>query len=231
MLVRLRRLGQSVLPLHDKARDRVLPTSVYTPSGAGSAPLIVFCHGMWGHPRKFTWLLAHWQAAGFAVAAPAFPRTSDENAPRSTLAEVVNQPADVRWVVDQLLERAIGDPNHVGVGGFSLGAETALAVGLHPRYCDERIQAVVAMAGALFHPDFASDALRRLPLLLVHGAEDTKRGRLRAARRTYAIANEPKQFVTIEGAGHGICEDDDPRPYAVRVAEVTTDFWNRYLRA
>ena len=54
--------------------------------------------------------------------------------------------------------------------------------------------------------------------------------RLRGAQRTFAIASEPKQFVTIEGAGHGICEDDDPRPYAVRVAEVTTAFWNRHLQ-
>ena len=142
----------------------------------------------WGHPRKFSWLLGQWEAAGFAVAAPAFPRTSDDDAPQSALAEVVNQPADVCFVVDRLLEREIGDPNHVGVGGYSLGAETALAVGLHPRYSDERIRAVVAIAGAVFHPDFAADALRRLPLLLVHGVEDTKRGRLREAQRTYAGA-------------------------------------------
>jgi fermentation-respiration switch protein FrsA (DUF1100 family) len=106
--------------------------------------------------------------------------------------------------------------------------ETALAVGLHPRFADERIRAAVALVGALFHPDFAADVLRPLPLLLVHGTEDEER-RLRESRAVYESAQEPKELVTIEGAQHGICQDDDPRPYAERVAVLTTAFWNRYL--
>ena len=184
---------------------------------------------MWGHPRRFTWLFGRWADAGYAVAAPAFPRTSDPAAPPAALAEVVDQPADVSFVLDELLARGIGDPARIGVGGFSLGAETALAVALHPRYADERIRAVVAIAGALFHPDFAAETLRPLPLLLVHGAEDTN-GRLDEARRTFAAAHEPKKLVTIDGAGHGICQDDDPRRDAARVAEVATAFWDRHLR-
>jgi len=224
-------MGPTVLRLYDDARDRSLPTTVYAPtSGARKSPLIVFGHGMWGHPRKFTWLFGRWADAGYAVAAPAFPRTSKEDAPRSVLADVVNQPADVSFVLDELLSREIGDAKRVGVGGYSLGAETALAVGLHPRYGDGRVQAVVAIAGALFDPDFAADMLRPLPLLLIHGAEDTKRGRLCEALKTYAAAQEPKQFVPIERAGHGICEDDDPRAYAARVADVSTAFWDRYLK-
>lgn len=222
----------TVLRLYDQARDRLLPTTVYPPAPGTKSPppLIVFGHGMWGHPRKFTWLLGRWAHAGYAVAAPAFPRTSDEAAPRSQLADVVNQPADVSFVLDQLLARELGDAERIGVGGYSLGAETALAVALHPRYGDERIRAVVAISGALFHPDFAADALRPLPLLLVHGADDTKRSRLQEALKTYEAAQEPKQLVTIEGAGHGICQDDGHRPYVARVAEVTTTFWERYLR-
>ena len=224
------RMATTVLRLYDDARDRLLPTTVYVPaSGAQKSPLIVFGHGMWGHPRKFTWLFGQWAAAGYAVAAPAFPVTSDEDAPQSALAEVVNQPADVSFVLDQLLAREIGDAKRVGVGGYSLGAETALVVGLHPRYGDGRVRAVVAIAGALFHPEFAADMLRPLPLLLIHGAEDTKRGRLREALKAYAAAHEPKQLVRIERAGHGICEDDHPRPYAARVAEVSTAFWDRHL--
>jgi dienelactone hydrolase len=224
-------MGATLLRIYDDARDRLLPTTVYLPaSGARKSPLIVFGHGMRGHPRKFTWLFGRWADAGYAVAAPAFPRTSDEDAPQSVLAEVVNQPADVSFVVDQLLAREIGDAGRVGVAGYSLGGETALAVGLHPRYGDGRIRAVVAIAGALFHPDFAAGTLRSLPLLLIHGAEDTKRGRLREALKTYATASEPKQLVMIEHAGHGICEDDDPRPYVARVAEVSAAFWDNYLR-
>ena len=114
---------------------------------------------MWGHPRKFTRLFARWADAGYVVAAPAFPHTNDETPPPYLFEDVVNQPGDVSFVLGELLARGLGDGERVGVGGYSLGAETALAVGLHPRYADPRVRAVVAVAGALFHPDFAGDVL------------------------------------------------------------------------
>jgi dienelactone hydrolase len=221
-------VAPTVIPLRDEARGRELQTTVYVPSSGPIAPLIVFGHGMWGHPRKFTRLFARWADAGFVVAAPAFPHTSDESPPPYLIEDVVNQPADVSFVLDELLAR-VSATARVGVGGYSLGAETALTVGLHPRYADPRVRAVVAVAGALVHPDFAGDVLRPLPLLLVHGAEDTKKDRLRAALKTYEAAQEPKELVTIDGAGHGICQDDG-QPHATRVAELTTAFWNRHLR-
>ncbi|HEV3486329.1 MAG TPA: hypothetical protein VG106_13040, partial [Vicinamibacterales bacterium] len=107
---------------------------MYVPESGPVAPLIVFGHGMWGHPRKFTRLFARWAGAGYVVAAPAFPHTNDENTPPYLIDDVVNQPADVSFVLDELLARGLGDAERVGVGGFSLGAETALAVGLHPRF-------------------------------------------------------------------------------------------------
>lgn len=223
-------MAPTVLPLHDEARGRPLPTTVYIPESGTSAPLIVFGHGMWGHPRKFTRLFARWADSGYVVAAPAFPHTNDENPPPYLFEDVVNQPADVSFVLGELLARGLGDGERVGVGGYSLGAETALAVGLHPRYADPRVRAVVAVAGGLFHPDFAADVLRPLPLLLIHGTEDTKKDRLREALKVYEAAQGPKDFVTIEGAGHGICQDDG-QPHAARVAELTTAFWNRYLRS
>jgi dienelactone hydrolase len=185
---------------------------------------------MWGHPRKFMRLFSRWLEAGYVAAAPAFPHTNDENPPPYLIEDVVNQPADVSFVLDELLARGLGDAcAGIGVGGYSLGAETALAVGLHPRFADSRVRAVVALVGALFHPEFAADALRPLPLLIVHGTEDRER-RVRESLKVYEAAQEPKQLVTIEGAGHGLCQDDDPPAYVARVAELTTDFWDRYLR-
>lgn len=222
-------MASTVVPLHDEARGRPLPTTVYVPESGPRAPLIVFGHGMWGHPGKFTRLFGRWRDSGYVVAAPAFPYTSDENAPRHLNEQVANQPADVRFVLDELLARGLGDEERVGVGGFSLGAETALATGLHPRHADLRFRAVLAIAGGLVHPDFAGDALRPLPLLFVHGEEDRRNGRLEEALRVYESAHEPKELVTIRGGRHGICQDDDPRPHVDRVADLTTAFWDRYL--
>jgi dienelactone hydrolase len=223
-------MATTMVPLHDEARGRPLPTTVHVPVSGPGAPLILFCHGMWGSPGKFTSLFGRWVDAGYVVAAPAFPYTSDESAPRHLNEQVANQPADVRFVVGELLARGLGDPERVGVGGFSLGAETALAVALHPRYVDPRFRAVLAIAGALFHPDFGGDELRPLPLLFLHGEEDRKNGRLEEARRVYEAAREPKEFVTIAGGRHGICQDDDPRAHVARIAALTTAFWDRYLR-
>ena len=217
----------TILSLHDEARGRPLPTTVYVPASGPSSPLLVFGHGIWGHPRKFTRLLARWAGAGYVVAAPAFPHTSDENPPPYLREDVVNQPADVSFVLDELLTLGLGDPDRIGVGGYSLGAATALAVGLHPAFADPRIRAVVSVAGGLFHHAcFAPAALRPRPLLLVHGTDDKGYDEV---VELFAAAQEPKELVPIEGAGHDICQDDG-EPYASRVAELTTAFWDRHLR-
>jgi dienelactone hydrolase len=217
-----------VLSLIDRARDRSLLTTVYVPEAGRSRPLIIFAHGIWGHPRKFTRLFALWAASGYLVAAPAFPHTSDENPPPYLREDVANQPADVSFVLDELLALGFGDEERVGVAGFSLGAATAMAVGLLPRFADPRLRAVAAVAGGLFHhPEFVRDTLLPLPLLLVHGTEDKG---YQETLELYEAAQEPKELVTIEGGGHNICQDDG-QPHATRVAELTTAFWDRYLRS
>lgn len=218
----------ALLHLVDSVRERALPTTLHVPASGADAPLVVFCHGFWGHPRKFTRLFGRWADAGYVVAAPAFPHTSDANPPPYLIEDVVNQPADVSFLIDELLARGVGNQSRVAVGGFSLGAETALAVGLHPRYADDRVRAVSAIAGSLHHREFATDLLRPLPLLLVHGADDTSVPYAEAAA-VYDAAHEPKELVTLEHIGHHICEDGASR--AAHVADLTTAFWDRHLRA
>ena len=89
-----------------------------------------------------------------------------------------------------------------------------------PSAADDRVRAGVG-------GERAADRLLPLPLLLVHGTDDKGYGE---ALQLYNAAQEPKQLVTIQGAGHGICQDNDARPHAVRVAELTTAFWDRHLR-
>jgi hypothetical protein len=116
-------MAPTVLPLHDQARGRLLPTTVYVPESGTSAPLIVFGHGMWGHPRKFRRLFARWVEAGYLVAAPAFPHTNDENqafsrvglggmsAPAKVLAAIIVLGAGVFAVVAFALASVSDDPS------------------------------------------------------------------------------------------------------------------------
>lgn len=84
--------------------DRTLVTTIRFPETGGPYPLIVLAHGFNGHPRKFTELTEAWAKAGYVVAAPAFPLTNDELVVPRVVADYKNQPADVSFVVDQLLE-------------------------------------------------------------------------------------------------------------------------------
>src|SRR4051812_28537771 len=97
----------SVLELVDRSRptgagsatpwrpERPLATTVYQPAAAGAYPLIVFAHGLTGHPDKFTRLLSAWSSAGFVVAAPAFPLTNGEvPGAEDNWTDVSEQPAD-----------------------------------------------------------------------------------------------------------------------------------------
>ena len=104
-------------------------TTIYRPNGAGPFPLIMFSHGLSGHPDKFTKLFSVWADAGFAIAAPAFPLTNDHVAnSNSNVADVAQQPGDVSFVLDKVLalDRQPGsrlfhaiDEHRIGAGGLS----------------------------------------------------------------------------------------------------------------
>ncbi len=218
-----------VVPLVDRARGRDLPTTLYLPPG-GPAPLVVFAHGWFGHPRKFTRLFRAWADAGIAVAAPAFPRTNDESPLRLDRDDVVNQPRDISFVIDELLRdeslRGRLDLERIGVGGYSLGAETALAVAFDDAHRDARIRAVGSLAGG-FGPVFGGPwDIRETPLLVVHGRRDPGIP-FAEARRVYDAAHGPKLFLAFDDEGHDVCQDrsgvlDD-------VVAATTAFWQLYL--
>lgn len=111
--------------------DRTLVTEVYVPDTPGPRPLIVFSHGLFGHPDKFTHLLQAWAAAGYVVVAPAFPLTNDR-VPGATAnaRDLWQQPGDVSYVLDRVLA-ANDDPGDL----------------LHDRIDPERIGAGACRSG------------------------------------------------------------------------------------
>ena len=70
-------------------------------AAAGPFPVVVYSHGLRSLPALHAGLTTRWAAAGFVVAAPAYPHTP-RDAARFTRADVRNQPADAwrlvhRW--------------------------------------------------------------------------------------------------------------------------------------
>jgi predicted dienelactone hydrolase len=219
----------------DQDRDRTLVTTIHAPVGAPPVPLIAFSHGYDGHPRKFSQLFTAWAEAGYVVAAPAFPLTNDEAPGPSIVSDVANQPADVRFVIDEVLalnddpDDALSetiDPNHIGAAGLSLGGWTTYGISYNSCCRDERIDAVITMSAIFGGFDGGVYDVSGLPLMIIYGTADPIAA---GSPDMYVEAAPPKYLVTITGGTHAAPFEDDPAPADDAVRSMTIDFWNAYL--
>lgn len=185
----------------------------------GPFPLVVFSHGSGiSSPVRYELVLREWAAAGFVVAAPKHPLSSTSLP--DAAADVVNQPADVSFVIDQMLRlNADGaspfgrliDPGRLAVAGHSLGALTALAVGFNACCADSRLKAGIVLAGGLYgFPDDGWFRGIRTPILVVHG-DDDRIVRIAEGQRVFEQAPPPKAMLTVFGGDHN-------RPYGGSLA-------------
>jgi dienelactone hydrolase len=212
------------------APTRTLVTTIHYPRGDGPFPLIVLAHGLTGHPSKFTELTTGWASAGFVVAAPTFPLTSNES-PVEVIADYNNQPGDLSFVIDEVIERSDDDDgplaglvagDRVGVAGLSLGGATVYGIAFNSCCRDDRVDAALVMAGMLlaFEGEFEWP---EVPLLVIAGNADN------SGRDPYAMASSPKYLWTFERALHSAPFEDTDDPGDELVVTVTVDFWNGYL--
>lgn len=182
----------------------------------GPYPLFVWMHGFDADPQYFESYLQAWAAAGYVVAAPTFPGTTDQAGSNAKFDDYVNQPADVTAVLDSLLTSARSpgnvldgmiDASLVAVGGHSLGAVTA--EGLTEESCcvDARVVAAIRISYG-DEPFPGSHFLgRSLPQLFIHGDRDA----------TFPVADSISAFndargsrflVVLPGAGHVLFRTD-----------------------
>jgi dienelactone hydrolase len=211
------------------APTRTLVTEIRYPQGDGPFPLIVLAHGQTGHPNKFTQLTTAWASAGFVVAGPVFPLTSNQS-PVQKVGDYVNQPADVSFVIDRMLAASNDegplsgrvDDEHIGVAGLSLGGATVYGAVFDNCCRDKRVDAALVMAGYALPYDGAYE-FPPVPLLIIHGNGDPR------GRDPYAMASPPKHLMTIERPTHSPPFEDTPDPADELVVTVTDDFWNAYL--
>ncbi len=215
------------------APTRALPTVLRIPAASKPVPLVVFAHGYDGDPGKFTELFQHWVDAGFAVLAPRFPitYTGASGGPLSRAGDVTEQPADLTFVLDQLLRskwKSRIDRDRIGAAGLSLGGATIWSYVANTCCRDPRVKAAIVMDGMrLDHPDGRIVA-NRIPLLIYHADADYSLP-FAAAQDAYADAAPPKYFVTIFGAFHAEPYENTPNPADAMVADSSTRFWRAEL--
>jgi fermentation-respiration switch protein FrsA (DUF1100 family) len=209
--------------------ERKLQTTVVWPDAPGRYPIVLFGHGLGGMPQFYAELLKAWAAAGFVVAAPAFPET--RWGAQVQIQDVPNQPADLSTVLDSLLAldpsdplRQRLDPQRVAAAGHSAGAISALGLftANGPEGRDTRVHAGIILAGnSLGVGERFTGA--PVPLLFVHAANDPVVSNA-SGRAAYRAVPWPKAFLTLPGKEHTTPYMAPADPAFPTVSAATTDF-------
>jgi len=206
------------------AADRTLRVLIWKPEHSGSLPVLLMAHGFGGLPEKFDAFARTVAAAGFVVAAPAFPLTND-NAPGGHDAgfrDFINQPVDLSFVLSQLLQASRTPPDPlagtidtaaIAVLGHSLGGTTA--VGLTRKACcvDDRVRALILVAAAVPLADaFGSDAaVIDLPTLIIQGTADQSVA-YTTAPAYYEHIGPPRFLLGLIGVDHSEALESQVEP-------------------
>jgi dienelactone hydrolase len=194
------------------ANSRTLDATVWHPADnkSGPYPLIVYSHGFSSNRDGGAYLAEHLASYGYVVVAANYPLTNMNAPDRPYVKDVVNQPADVSFLIDSLLAQsddqshmlaAMIDPQRIGVTGISLGGMTSTLVAFHPTMGDSRIGASLSIAGptAQFTASFFDSP--QLPFLMLSGDIDALVPH--ASNAAPVLAKIPgSQLVTVNGASH-----------------------------
>lgn len=165
------------------ASGRRLETTLWYPEDKQAAPypLLVYSHGFSSSRQESESLAEYMASHGYIVIAPTFPLTNMRAPGGPRVQDVVNQPGDVKFLIDQLLAASENansalfqqvDADRIGALGLSLGGLTSTLVAFHPQMRDSRITAALSIAGPTF---VFTDVFYRhhpLPFLMLAGDID-----------------------------------------------------------
>jgi dienelactone hydrolase len=193
------------------AASRELPATIWVPAVDTPVPLVIYGHGFMSQRTDNRVEMALLASHGFVVAAVDFPLTNRGAPGGANVVDIENQPGDVSFLIDQLVAASADstspvagkvDAARVGIVGVSLGALTALITAFHPSYLDERIDAVVTAAPPACYAPVQLLSDRSVPLLIVHGDNDSIVPFEANAVPAYEAAIAPKALLTILNGNH-----------------------------
>jgi predicted dienelactone hydrolase len=136
--------------------SRTFPSSVWYPeNGEGNYPLIIHSHGFLSERTDLSYTAELLASHGYVVAAANYPLTAGGTPGGPNADDLVNQPADVTFLIDSLLALSGSDKpfegelddSRVALMGYSLGGITTTLATYHPRLRDQRVKAAISIAG------------------------------------------------------------------------------------
>jgi pimeloyl-ACP methyl ester carboxylesterase len=173
----------------DSTRARDVPVKIYLPKDLSKpCPVVLFSHGLGGSRENYEYLGRHWAGCGYvsvhvqhagsddAVWKNSEPgeRMKSLRGATMNLANTVNRPRDISFVIDQLTQSNAdkSSPLHgridlarIGVAGHSYGGFTAMAIAgqaFGPRQsremADSRVKAVIQMSAPVPRGENGADA-------------------------------------------------------------------------
>lgn len=191
-------------------RERSLLVTMWYPRGDdGPHPLVVHSHGILSNRKEMPYLAKALASRGYVVAALDFPLSSGSTEGGATPTDIANQPGDVSFVIDSVLELTGAvkpfdgeiDTTRIGITGYSLGGLTSYLTTYHPRLRDPRLRAAVAIAGlsAAFSPAYFTTT--DIPYLAISGTADAL---IEHDRNAFDLPrrNPHAALVTIVGGTH-----------------------------
>jgi dienelactone hydrolase len=220
------------------ASVRHLPTTVYLPASAdgqaigSSLPWVVFLHGFDVEPGRYDALLRTWARAGVAVVAPLLPLTSSASGAALDEADIVNEPADVSFLITTLLTQSARsgsvlsgrlDRTRIGVAGHSDGADVAFVVGFGDAHRDGRVKAVLDLSGELPEGEDRYTKPRPGPPMLLLLGDHDEYVPLANAQAAYDAVCCHKIWAVLLGAPH-LPPFSQSTPWTASVDHLTTDF-------
>lgn len=165
------------------------------PAAPGRFPVVLLSHGLGGQPEGFADVAKTLAAAGFVVAAPAYPHTK-KHAPAYDRNDVRNQPADAQYVLGEVLKLDFAAQRRCAAG-FSAGGFTTS--GMFTAERDPQLRCGIVISAGAIDGGFTGQAA---PILFIHGDAD-KTVVFSRGRTAYQNLNWPKAFLTMHDQGHG----------------------------
>ena len=217
-----------------RSGPRVLVTEVrYPRRGHGPFPLVIFAHGFIESPDDYRRLLDSWAAAGYLVAAPAFPIESPGAPGGPSRDDLNNEPGDIGYLIRRLTAsaspvRTLVDSQRIAVAGQSDGGIAALTVAYDRRFRDRRIDAAIVLSGAALS-GFTKPPSGSPPLLAVQGTQDAFNPPSTTSYY-FELMRRPKFLLWLRGAPHLEAYTTNNR-WAPIVRLATTRFLDHYLKA